>query len=187
MNIIMLGAPGSGKGTHGKRLSQYFSIPHISTGDLLRAESEKQTDFGRQIKELIGNGNLVPDAMITELLVQRLGANDVFAGFVLDGYPRTLEQAEYLSTIITDVRVIYLQVDEDILFERIEVRRQHAIEGGLRPRKDDTAEVLEKRLRIYHTETMPLIGYYKNKHVLIDVNSVGHVETVFQDIISHLK
>ncbi len=187
MKIVMLGPPGSGKGTYSSRLSKKLGIPHISTGDLLREEVSKGSDLGKKAKEYMDKGELVPNEIVLEILKQRLQQPDCEKGFILDGFPRNLEQAKILETITKIDLVIYLDVPDEIIIERLSNRRickkcgaiynlktmppkvpgKCDICGGeLYQREDDKPEVVKRRLETYRKETTPLIQYYREKGIL---------------------
>lgn len=190
MRIILLGPPGSGKGTYASRLTVKLGVPHISTGDIVRAEIKAQTRLGKRIKEYSDRGELVPDDVITNLLEKRLGKSDCKEGFILDGYPRTIAQAEALEGITKINLVINLNVPDDIIIKRLSnrlvCRKCGAIYnrltlppkidnvcdkcgGELYTREDDQPEVVQRRLDVYRKQTAPLMEYYKRKNLLRDV------------------
>jgi len=189
MKIILLGPPGSGKGTYASRLSGLLNIPQIATGDIFREEIKKQTELGKKIEEIVKSGELVPDDIVIDVIKKRLDQDDAKNGFILDGFPRTLEQAEELSKITKIDIVINLIVPEDIIIQRLSTRRicrkcgavfntitlKSKVEGicdeckgELYQRKDDTLEVIKERINIYERQTEPLIKYYED--VLKDVS-----------------
>jgi adenylate kinase len=191
MRIIMLGPPGSGKGTYASRLTSLLGIPHISTGDIVREEIRAETEVGKTIKKYSDEGKLVPDNIIINLLVRRLNEPDARRGFILDGFPRTIRQAESLEEISGVDFVINLNVPDDIIIQRLSNRlvckRCGAIYnrltlkpkldeicdicgGELYQREDDKPEVIQERLNIYRRSTEPLIEYYRRKGLLRDVH-----------------
>jgi adenylate kinase len=177
MRIVLLGAPGSGKGTQAALLKDHFSIPHISTGVLLRKAVANATPLGLQAKELLDRGELVPDDVMVDLIRERLGKDDVRGGFILDGYPRTLAQAEALDGLLAELgqpvdEAVLIEVDPDQVVERI--ARRAAEEG----RSDDTEEVVRKRLRIYEEQTAPVAGHYAELGLLTRVLGEGTIEEV---------
>ncbi|MDD7271202.1 MAG: adenylate kinase [Spirochaetales bacterium] len=203
MNMVFLGPPGAGKGTIAKEAKVYYSIPHISTGDLFRAEQEKGTELGNKVKSIIASGNLVPDEITIEVVRQRLSQDDTKKGFILDGFPRTIAQADALSNIVNIDKVVNFVVDKEAVVKRISGRRfckstgrtYHVIynppkvegiddETGepLYQREDDQPERVKTRLEVYDASTAPLIEYYKAKGVLVDVDASPAPEVVFDSL-----
>jgi len=190
MRLILLGPPGAGKGTYASRLSSRLGIPHISTGDMVREEIRAGTPLGRILKEYSSRGELVPDEIIIRLLRERIEKPDCDEGFILDGFPRTIPQAEALDEMIKIDLVINLNVPDDIIIlrlsNRLVCRRCGAIYnrltlkpkrdmicdicgGELYTREDDKPEVVKERLKVYRRQTQPLIEYYRKKGILRDV------------------
>ena len=190
MKIVILGPPGSGKGTYASRLKDLLGIPHISTGDMVREEIRAQTELGKIMKAYSERGELVPDEIIIDMLAKRLSKPDAQRGFILDGFPRTLKQAEYLEKISGVDLVINLNVPDEIIIQRLSNRlickRCGAIYnrltlkpkvdgicdkcgGELYQREDDRPEVIQERLNVYRRDTEPLIEYYRRKGILRDV------------------
>lgn len=181
MRIVLLGAPGSGKGTQAALLKEHFSIPHVSTGVLLREAVAGQTPLGRQAKAIMDRGELVPDDVMLNLIRERLGQDDVAGGFILDGYPRNLAQAEALDTLLAELgqpveEAVLIEVDEELVVERI--ARRAAEEG----RSDDTEEVVRNRMRVYQEQTAPVAGHYEAQGLLTRVLGEGTIEEVLERI-----
>jgi len=186
MRIVLLGAPGSGKGTQATLLVERLGLPHISTGVLLRDAIKRGTKLGLAVREITEKGELVPDDVMSDLVRERLGRDDVAGGFILDGYPRTLEQAEVLDAILEDLGrpvevAILIDVDTDQIIKRIELR---AREEG---RSDDTVEVLRNRMRVYQEKTAPVADYYASRGLLTQVMGTGSREEVLERILSVLQ
>ena len=203
MNMVFLGPPGAGKGTIATQAKVFYSIPHISTGDLFRAEQEKGSELGNKVKSIIASGKLVPDEITIEVVKQRLSQDDTKNGFILDGFPRTIAQADALANIVNIDAVVNFVVDKDAVVKRISGRRfckstgrtYHVIynppkvegiddETGepLYQREDDQPERVKTRLEIYDASTAPLIEYYKAKGVLVDVDASPAPEVVFDSL-----
>ncbi|MEM2902584.1 MAG: adenylate kinase [Candidatus Bathyarchaeia archaeon] len=187
MRIVLLGPPGSGKGTYATRLSKLFNVPHLSTGDLVREEVNLKTELGQKIRVYLERGELVPDETINGLVKQKLASKDAERGFILDGYPRTIAQAQFLNNLTQLDAVVYLEVPDETIVERLSTRiiceKCGAIYnekylkpknpgtcdkcgGLLRKRKDDEPEVILERLKVYRKDTMPLIKYFQAKKLL---------------------
>ena len=181
MHLILLGPPGAGKGTQGHRLSERYSIPAISTGDILRAAVRQGTPLGRAAKSYMDRGALVPDAVMIGIVRERLAQDDAERGFILDGFPRTVAQAEALTQLSEEQQrpiehVISIEVPHEELLQRLAGRRQ--LEG----RHDDTDEAIRHRLEVYERETAPLIDYYRRQGLLRRIAGVGTVDEIFQRI-----
>lgn len=211
MKIVLLGPPGAGKGTQAAKLCEKFNVPLISTGNILRAAVKNKTPLGIKAKSLIDAGILVSDDIILSLIKERLSADDCKNGYLLDGVPRTLAQAEGLKRLNIDIDyVIEIQVPEDVLIERITGRRVHIASGRsyhikynppkqdnlddetsepLVQREDDTEYVVKNRLEVYRKQTLPLVDYYQdNKNVkYIVINGVGNVEEIYNHIINNFQ
>jgi adenylate kinase len=185
MRLVLLGAPGSGKGTQATRLREHLQVPHISTGDLLRAAVKAGTELGRQAKAVMESGGLVSDEIVLGMLEERLTAGDTGNGFVLDGYPRNLAQANALDALLgrlgqpVDIAV-QLDVDTELLITRLAGRAQ--AEG----RADDSPDAVRHRLQVYNDATAPVVDFYRNTGRLACVDGVGGMEEVFQRIIATL-
>ena len=211
--IILLGAPGAGKGTHAKRLSSVLGIPHISTGDIFREEMEKNSDLGCEVRRYVESGELVPDEVVNMIVKRRLSQDDCKKGFILDGYPRTLPQAMALEEIVKELslplkKVINLIVSEEEIIRRLSGRRIcrncgaifHIINmppqkegicdycgGELYQRDDDTPEAIRHRLAVYHKQTEPLIRFYEEKGLLVNVNCEVPLEQSVDEIVKILQ
>ena len=177
----MLGAPGAGKGTQAKMIAEKCGIPHISTGDIFRANIKNGTELGAKAKEYMDKGLLVPDELVCDLVVDRIQQADCEKGYILDGFPRTIAQAEALKKMLAergqDVSVMLdLEVPEDELMVRL-IKR-----GKDSGRADDNEETIKKRLHVYHSQTSPLIDWYKNEKKYQHINGLGTMDGIFADI-----
>jgi adenylate kinase len=180
-NLILLGPPGAGKGTQGHLLSEQYNIPEISTGDILRAAVRQGTPLGQEARYYMGSGALVPDAVIIGVVRERLRQDDTKAGFILDGFPRTVAQAEALTRLAEEQarpieHVISIEVPEQELLQRLAGRLK--MEG----RHDDAEEAVRHRLEVYDSETAPLIQYYRQRGLLRSIPGVGTIDEIFQRI-----
>jgi adenylate kinase len=185
MRIVLLGAPGSGKGTQAARLREALGVAHVSTGDLLRAQVAAGTELGRAAKAVMEAGQLVSDEIVLGMLEARLGEPDAAAGFILDGYPRNVAQARALDALLARLgrpldHVIQLDVDEALLFDRLAGRA--AAEG----RRDDNPETVRQRLRVYAEQTAPVIDFYAARGALKRVDGVGTIDEVLDRIMAAL-
>jgi len=183
MIIILLGPPGAGKGTQCERLVEKYSIVQLSTGDMLRAAVAAGTDLGLKAKAVMDRGELVSDDLVVGIIADRIEEADCANGFILDGFPRTVAQAEALDAMLADKglkldHVISMEVDENALFARIEKRAAET--GGARA--DDNAETLKKRLEVYHEQTAPIIPYYKEKGALQTVDGMQDIDNVTKSL-----
>ena len=165
MNLILLGPPGAGKGTQAQSLAEQLGLVQLSTGEMLRAAVKEGTEVGRRAEAIMKSGGLVPDDVVIGIIAERIDKPDCARGFILDGFPRTLKQAEALDRLLTSRgkglhAVVELRVDDEALLSRIENRARETIAAGGTVRADDNAEALRKRLTAYYRETSPLIGYY---------------------------
>jgi len=181
LNVLLLGPQGSGKGTQGRLISAEYGVPHISTGDMLRAAVAEGTELGRQAEPLLKAGQLVPDEIMIGLIRERLSQEDPQLGFVLDGIPRTARQAEELDAMLEEIarplRIVFeLQLSEDVCLARLGKRAEE--EG----RTDDTPEAIRTRLSLYHEQTEPLVEYYRARGILVGIDSDRSVEEVFAQI-----
>lgn len=186
LNIVIFGAPGSGKGTQSERIVEKFGINHISTGDVLRAEIKNETALGKIAKGYIDQGQLVPDELIIDILASVLDSFKESKGVIFDGFPRTIPQAEALKAMLgkrdQDVSVMLdLEVPEEELIARLIKRGE---ESG---RADDNMETIKKRLVVYNTQTSPLIEYYKNEGKYQHINGLGTMEGIFAEITSAVE
>jgi len=200
MNIIFLGAPGAGKGTMAVRLTESLKIPHISTGDIFRANIRENTELGKKAKSYMDKGQLVPDELVIDIVKDRLKKSDCLNGFLLDGFPRTIPQAEALGKFAKIDIVINLEVKDEVIIERLAGRRackcgntSHIswLNGSnicdkcgaeMYQRDDDKEETVKKRLEVYYKETSPLIDYYRKKNILKDVDGEGGVDAVMERV-----
>lgn len=208
MNIIMLGAPGAGKGTQAKRLAEKYGIPHISTGDILRTNISKETELGKKAKSFMDAGALVPDDLVIDLVADRLEEEDAKAGFIFDGFPRTIPQAQSLDKMLGEKGrkidyAVNVDVPDQVIVDRMAGRRFCLACGGsyhtkyLKPqregvcdkcggqlalRKDDEPETVLKRLEFYHDQTEPLIAYYRQNGVLKEVDGTKQVAEILSEI-----
>lgn len=204
MNIILLGAPGAGKGSQATKIAQKYNIPHISTGDILRANIKGGTELGKMAKSFIDKGQLVPDDVVISIVDDRLQQEDAKAGFLLDGFPRTIAQAEALKKVAKINYVINIDVDFDVIINRISGRRMCACGetyhistykkdtcskcgDNLYIREDDKPETIKKRLDVYQEQTKPLIDYYKGQKILYDVDGNMSIDDVFKKVQMILK
>lgn len=213
MRIVLLGPPGAGKGTQAAKIIEEYSVPHISTGDIFRKNLKEGTPLGIKAKGYMDQGLLVPDELVVDLVKDRLLEEDCKEGFMLDGFPRTVLQAEALEEELIRLgqtlnAVININVDAELLFKRLTGRRickscgatYHIYfnptksegicdkcGGELYQRDDDQETTVKKRLEVYAEQTQPLIDYYKNKGTLVDINGVGEIEDVFHLISASLQ
>ena len=212
MRIIMLGAPGAGKGTQAKKIAAKYGIPHISTGDIFRANIKNGTELGKKAKTYMDQGLLVPDELVCDLVVDRIQQDDCKKGYILDGFPRTIPQAESLDKALQAIGekmdyAIDVEVPDENIVKRMGGRRAcvgcgatyHLVYaptkkegicdvcgGELILRDDDKPETVQKRLGVYHEQTQPLIDYYKNQGILREVDGSVDMEDVFKEILNIL-
>ncbi|MGJ4944723.1 adenylate kinase [Bradyrhizobium sp. HKCCYLS1011] len=187
MRLILLGPPGSGKGTQAQRLVQRYGIVQLSTGDMLRAAVAAETPIGLKAKDIMAAGHLVPDEVVVGIIADRIEQPDAHNGFILDGFPRTVRQAEELDELLQTKQmtldaVIELKVNESVLLERVERRAAEMRARGEAVRPDDTPEVLTRRLASYRDQTEPLIHYYSDHRMLATVDGMMSIEEVTQEI-----
>ncbi|MEM9968721.1 MAG: adenylate kinase [Pseudomonadota bacterium] len=188
MNIILLGPPGAGKGTQAKHLVETHNMVQLSTGDMLREAKNSGTDMGRLVADVMARGDLVTDEIVIGLIREKL-TGETSKGFIFDGFPRTLAQADALGELLEEVgqridQAIELSVDDDVLVGRIVNRAEQARAAGEPVRADDNAESLRVRLLAYYKQTAPLIGYYHAKGILKAVDGLGEIEAVQGEIAS---
>jgi adenylate kinase len=181
VDLLIFGPQGAGKGTQAARLATEYEIPHIATGDMLRAAVANETPFGLQVKPILERGDLVPDELVVALIGERLAEPDAAAGFVLDGFPRTLAQAEALETMLHEIgrdidAVVVLEVPDEVARERMQERG----------RADDTPDVIANRLSTYHEQTAPLVEWYRARDKVIPIDGTPDVEDVWRQITSAL-
>lgn len=213
MKIILLGGPGAGKGTQAKLLKEHYNVPHISTGDILRANIKNNTELGKEAKKYIDQGLLVPDELVVHLIENRIDEDDCKKGYILDGFPRTIPQAKALDKVLESINdkidiVVNIEVSDASIVKRMSGRRtclkcgaSYHIEHNppktegicdvcgneLILRDDDKPETVANRLGVYHEETKPLIEYYTNKNMLITIDGLRPIEVVTRDIISSIE
>jgi adenylate kinase len=178
-NIIIFGPPGSGKGTQSLKLSEKYNLTHISTGDILRAEIKAKSELGLRVQSVIESGELVSDELLIDLLRSAIQKHPSTEGFLFDGYPRTIQQANDLEDLLKEMKaevniVLALDVNDDELMGRLLKRAE--IEG----RKDDTEEVISNRLKVYHSQTRPLMDHYKARGKTASVHGVGSIDEIFE-------
>ena len=206
MRCVLVGPPGAGKGTQAQFLAAHYSIPHISTGDIFRANLKAGTELGNQAKGFMDRGELVPDSVTNEMVKDRLTHDDAVNGFLLDGFPRNVAQAEVLRAILADKKtplhaVLEFSLANEEIVARLSSRRtcrdcgapsvgvdKCPTDGGeVYQREDDKAEVIARRLEVYAEQTAPIISFYRNEGLLISVSAVGNVEDITANAISALS
>ena len=213
MRIILLGPPGAGKGTQAKMMERDFGIPQLSTGDIIRLAIQNQTEWGRKAEEFVKAGKLVPDEVVIGIVKEKLSGKDLANGFILDGFPRTLPQAEALEEMLRELgiqidAVLYFQVDSDEIVRRLSARRIcekcqtpynllskppkndeicDQCGGKVIQRPDDRPEVVRERLRVYEEQTSPLVEFYSRKGLLRVIPSNGSIEEVYERVKEVLK
>ena len=185
MHLIFLGPPGVGKGTQAKRICDRFDIIHLSTGEILRTEIAVQSNVGNQAKSFIDNGKLVPDNVLLDIMDNQLRINDAQKGYLLDGFPRTIPQAEGLEKIMKKLShplnaTVSLSADEDALVQRLINR---SLESG---RSDDAPDIIRQRQKVYWEQTAPLLDYYRSKNLLKEVNGIGEISKITERILEVL-
>lgn len=213
MRLVLVGPPGAGKGTQAQFLAAHFNIPHISTGDIFRSNLKGGTELGLEAKKYMDKGELVPDSVTNDMVRDRLGQSDVTNGFLLDGYPRNVAQAEVLRAVLSNFdqkldAALELSVDNDEVITRLSGRRTcsncgkiwhvvyekpaqegicDACQGQLIQRDDDKAEVISRRLEVYEEQTAPIISFYRSEGLLITVTAVGSVQEITDRCIAALS
>ena len=212
MKIIMLGAPGAGKGTQAKKIAERYGLPHVSTGDIFRANIKNGTELGMEAKKYMDQGMLVPDELTVKILLDRVAQEDCKNGYILDGFPRTIPQAEVLDKALTELGdkidyAVNVHVPDENIVNRMYGRRAcvsccgtyhvvyaptkkegicDACGGELILRDDDKPETVQKRLAVYHEQTQPLIDFYQNKGILVEVDGTKEMAEVFEAIVAIL-
>jgi adenylate kinase len=208
MKLVFLGPPGAGKGTIATRVAEEKSIPHVSTGDIFRYNINNATELGKKVKAILDSGELVPDELTIDLVRDRLSRADAQSGFILDGFPRTIPQADALQGFNAPEMVVNFVLGDEEIVKRLSGRRVHKASGrtyhvqfnppkvegkddvtgeDLIVRPDDEPEAIRNRLSVYHKQTAPLIEYYRNKGVLVDVDAAPSPDNVYTAVLSLLK
>lgn len=208
MNLVFLGPPGAGKGTVAVEVSKELGIPHISTGDLFRKAIKEQTELGKQVKEILDKGELVPDDLTVALVKERLSQGDAGKGFILDGFPRTIPQAEALDSITEIQKAVNFVISDEEVVKRLSGRRvcadcgatSHVLfsppkkegicdkcGGSLYVRKDDEPDAIQNRLKVYYKQTQPLIDYYQGQGKLQDIDAAAKPAEVLQETLTLLR
>jgi adenylate kinase len=186
LDVVVLGLPGAGKGTQAQLMSARAGLPHIATGDMIRTMKEEDSPLGRELRAVYDRGDLVSDELMVDLIRARLAQPDTDEGFILDGFPRTLAQAEALDAALEELGrglsvVLRFVLPDEVAVERLHGRAQS--EG----RTDDTADVILHRLEVFHRETAPVVGYYRDRGLLVDVDADRPVEEIFGDVSTKLE
>jgi adenylate kinase len=207
--IVLLGPPGAGKGTQARMLSESLKLPHISTGDMLRDAMKNQTELGKKVQAFMDSGSLVPDGLVDAIIVERIGREDCSRGFILDGYPRTIQQTQVLQSLLDEnggkILTVGVEVSESILIKRLSARwtcpkcgkmfnaqldpgkingRCDECSASLVQRKDDTEEVIAKRLQVYYEATQQLIRHYQDQRSYVKVDGTRSINDVFDTIVN---
>ena len=207
MKLVLIGAPAAGKGTQAARLVEHYLIAHISTGDMLREEVAKETELGKEAKAIMASGGLVSDEIIIAMVKERIKKDDCAKGFILDGFPRTVVQAEKLDEMVKLDKVVYINAPDDVMLERLTARETCPKCGAtynklflpskvagvcdvcgekLTQRKDDTLEAGKARLETFHTQSEPLVDYYTKKGILFEVDGTAAIDNITKAIIEGL-
>ena len=186
MNLLVLGPQGAGKGTQAKRIGAEYQLPHVSTGDMFRAAIAAQTELGKRVQPILASGALVPDDVTVALIRERLGEPDAAAGFVFDGFPRNLVQAEALDEMLREIgrsldAILFFDLPDGVAIERMLRRAEEE------NRPDDTPDVIARRLEIYHSETEPIVEYYRATGKLVPLHAERPIEQVWVEIASALR
>ncbi len=186
MNLLVLGPQGAGKGTQAQRIAAEYGIPHVSTGDMFRAAIAAQTELGRRVEPILASGSLVPDEVTVALIEERLGQGDARDGFVLDGFPRNLAQAEALDAMLGGIgrgldAILFFDLPDDVATERMLKRAE------IENRPDDTPEVIARRLAIYHADTEPIVEHYRATGKLVPLHAARSIDEVWQEITAALE
>ena len=189
MKLIFLGPPGAGKGTQAQRIEETYEIPQLSTGDMLRAAVAAETEIGLKAKDIMARGDLVPDAVVVGIIADRIEQDDCVKGFILDGFPRNVAQAEALDVMLSEKSinidaVIELAVDPEVLIGRILKRAEESADG---PRQDDTEEALQHRLQVYEEQTAPVADFYAGKGILRMLDGMQEMDEVTVQIKAALQ
>lgn len=209
MKLVLIGCPGAGKGTQAKKLSKHYNIAHISTGDLLRDQIKRGTELGKKVSKIMDEGGLVSDDIVAAMLAERLKEADCANGYILDGYPRNVSQAEGLDAITGGLdKVVCIEVDDDVIVDRMTGRRGcpkcgasyhvkynppkqdgicDACGETLIQRKDDNEDTVKNRLNNFHKDTAPVINYYDKLNLLARVKGVGDIDDIFNAIVTALE
>ena len=211
--VVLLGAPGAGKGTQAELLGRALELPHVSSGELFRAAQRAQSDLGRQVQGYLSRGELVPDALTIAMVAERLGQPDCDRGAILDGFPRTIDQAQALDRVLSErgeqlTSVVYVRVGEAVLLERLSGRwtcgncqavyhlpnkpprvagKCDSCGGALRQRADDTPETHRRRIEVYMAQTAPLVEFYRERHLLVEVEGEAGIEKVQSHLLAAVQ
>jgi len=180
MKLVFLGPPGAGKGTQAKLISEKLHIAHISTGDIFRENMKNKTELGIKAKQIVDQGELVPDEITNAMIQERLNNGDCKKGYVLDGYPRTVPQAYFLDRIQDINKAVYFYLSDEIVIQRLMNR------GKQSGRADDNIEVIENRIEVYKEQTQPLIDFYKKKELLLEIDASPTIEEIFEKVMRQL-
>lgn len=185
LNVVIFGAPGSGKGTQSDKIAERYGLQHVSTGEILREEIASSTDLGKLADSYMSKGELVPDCVVIEMLEELIARNKGAKGFIFDGFPRTVPQGEALNQLLqrhdeTVTIVVSLEVEDEELVDRLLKR------GAISGRTDDNRKTIESRLRVYYRQTAPLKDFYRSKDLLKEITGIGSVESIFESIVKEI-